>query len=287
MQTRPSPPDRHFPLVSIRIPSFNHRQFVEQALDSVIQDSYPNKELVIIDDGSTDDSAAVISRWIDTNGHRIAVNYSRHPRNLGIARTLNELVKRCAGEYIAGVASDDYLLPDGILQRYLYLQEQHRRYTLASLELFRNLVEVRLPFIDSDFLTSLFHCPAPWRDGTAIHQAITGANRPALLRVRNANTGAPGNAGPRLEKVLDKFNSLFKRLDLYGYRHYHNFERWMQQRLIASVEAVLLDADSLSRGIYREATLRRLLAQTKSGMADHSYLFQILLILELWQRDNL
>ena len=123
MQTRPSPPDRHFPLVSIRIPSFNHRQFVEQALDSVIQDSYPNKELVIIDDGSTDDSAAVISRWIDTNGHRIAVNYSRHPRNLGIARTLNELVKRCAGEYIAGVASDDYLLPDGILQRYLYLQE--------------------------------------------------------------------------------------------------------------------------------------------------------------------
>jgi len=182
--------------------------------------------------------------------------------------------------------ADVHLSPTNLCS-YLYLTEHHRRFTIASLELFRNLVEVRLPFVDTDFLTLLWRCPARWRDGTAIHQAIIGTNNRALLGVRNANTGAPGNAGPLLETIMDKFNSLFKRLNLYGYRHYHNFEAWMSKTLIESVEAVLLDTESLARGIYREAALRRLIEETKRGTADHGYLFQIMLILELWQRENL
>ena len=170
---------------------------------------------------------------------------------------------------------------------YLYLEGHHRRFTVASLELFRTLFEVRLPFVDADFLAVLFRAPASWRDGTAIHRAIIGTNHPAMLRVRNSNTGAPGGAGPFRELIFDKINSLGKRLNLYGYRHYHNFERWMKQMLAESVEQVLLSPDSLSRGVYREATLRRLLEETKQGSADHGYLLQILLILELWQQENL
>jgi hypothetical protein len=49
----------------------------------------------------------------------------------------------------------------------------------------------------------------------------------------------------------------------------------------------LLSPDSLSRGVYREATLRRLLEETRRGSADHGYLLQVLLILELWQQENL
>jgi asparagine synthase (glutamine-hydrolysing) len=170
---------------------------------------------------------------------------------------------------------------------YLYLEEQHRRFTIPSLELFRTLFEVRLPFVDPDLLAVLFRAPAPWRDGTAIHRAIIGTNHPALLRVRNSNTGAPASAGPFLETLFDKINSLGRRLNLYGYRHYHDFERWMKQMLVESVEKVILSSDSLNRGMYREATLRRLLEETRQGIADHSYLLQILLILELWQQENL
>lgn len=169
---------------------------------------------------------------------------------------------------------------------YLYLTEHHRRFTIASLELFRNYVDVRMPFVDEDFLCLLFQSPAPWRDKTDIHRAIIGANGPALLKVRNSNTGAPGDAGPLVEKLCDKMNSLFKRLNVYGYRHYHSFERWMKQRLVESVERVLLNPDSLGRGIFREAGLRRLIDETKRGVADHAYLLQILLILELWQQEN-
>jgi hypothetical protein len=170
---------------------------------------------------------------------------------------------------------------------YLYLTEQHRRFTVASLELFRTLFEVRLPFVDADFLNVLFCAPAPWRDGTAIHRAIIGTNHRALLRVRNSNTGAPGSAGPFLETIFDKVNSVGKRLNLYGYRHYHDFEHWMKQMLVETVEKMLLTSDSLSRGIYREAALHRLLEETRRGVADHGYLLQILLILELWQQENL
>jgi asparagine synthase (glutamine-hydrolysing) len=170
---------------------------------------------------------------------------------------------------------------------YLYLEEQHRRFTVPSLELFRTLFEVRLPFVDPDFLAVLFRAPASWRDGTAIHRAIISTNHPALLRIRNSNTGAPASAGPFLETIFDKINSLGKRLNLYGYRHYHNFESWMKQMLVESVEKVLLSPDSLSRGVYREATLRRLLEETRRGIADHGYLLQVLLILELWQQENL
>jgi asparagine synthase (glutamine-hydrolysing) len=167
---------------------------------------------------------------------------------------------------------------------YLYLEEQHRRFTVPSLEMFRNVLEVRLPFADEAFLEDLFATSAALRAGTDIHRTVM---RKELARVRNSNTGAAADAGPLTEAVLDKFNSLFKKLNVYGYRHYHNFDAWMKQQLLASVESVLLDPVTLGRGMLREATLRRLMTETKSGVADHGYLFQVLLIVELWQRENL
>ena len=194
---------------------------------------------------------------------------------------MNGGARQSLEEGVAGVP-----LSPSDLCSYLYLTEQHRRLTIASLELFRNLVEVRMPFVDEDFLRVLFRSPPRWRDKTDIHRAIIGTNAPGLLKVRNSNTGAPGDAGPVVEKLWDKANGLFRRFNLYGYRHYHSFERWMRQSLVETVEQVLLHPRCLGRGIYREAGLRRLIDETKRGTVDHAYLLQILLILELWQQEN-
>ncbi len=51
------------------------------------------------------------------------------------------------------------------------------------------------------------------------------------------------------------------------------------------MEEVMLDPRTLGRGMYREATLRKMMADTRVGRADYAYLFQILLILELWQSE--
>jgi asparagine synthase (glutamine-hydrolysing) len=215
------------------------------------------------------------------------VNYISH------SVTLHELLTKEWFVQVEGQASrsleesiDGVQLSPPDLCSYLYLTEHHRRFTIASLELFRGLVEVRMPFVDQDFLRVLFRGPTRWRDGTDIHRAIVKANNLTLLKVRNSNTGAPGNALPVVEKLLNKLNSLFKRLNIYGYRHYHNFERWMKQTLLDSVEKVLLQPECLRRGIYREQTLRQLIEETKHSVADHAYLLQILLILELWQQEN-
>jgi hypothetical protein len=170
---------------------------------------------------------------------------------------------------------------------YLYLTEHHRRSTVPSLELFREAVEIRLPFVDSGFLGVLLRGRPEWRADTSIHRALTAAGNPALLRVRNSNTGAPADAGPLTEYALDKMNSLFKRLNVHGYRHYHNFAAWMREQLLSSVETVLLSETSLQRNVLREAGVRRLLDETRRNQRDHSYLLQVLLILELWQQENL
>jgi glycosyltransferase involved in cell wall biosynthesis len=111
------------PLVSIRMPSYNHASFIEQALTSVLDDPYPNKEIVIVDDASTDNSDEVIRGWVARNGDRIPVKYFARETNHGIAKTINQTLSQCSGEYIVSLASDDYLLPGGILKRVQYLHE--------------------------------------------------------------------------------------------------------------------------------------------------------------------
>jgi asparagine synthase (glutamine-hydrolysing) len=170
---------------------------------------------------------------------------------------------------------------------YLYITEHHRRSSIPSLELFRESVEVRLPFLDDEFVALLLRAPAAWRDGFEIHRALTAKSNPKLLRVRNSNTGAPASAGPLVEAAADKLNTVLRRLNVHGYRHYHQFDAWMSTQLLEHADSVLLDRSALERGIYEEQTLRRVIEQTRSGKANHSFLLLALLIVEIWQRQNL
>lgn len=110
------------PLVSVLMPVFNHARFLEQGLQSVLDDGWPNVELVAIDDGSSDNSLEVMQAWLRDHGQRFArVSVSRQ-ENAGIVRTLNRLVSTAAGEYVILLASDDQLLPGGIESRLRHLQ---------------------------------------------------------------------------------------------------------------------------------------------------------------------
>jgi asparagine synthase (glutamine-hydrolysing) len=170
---------------------------------------------------------------------------------------------------------------------YLYLHEYHRRVTVPSLEIFRNAVEVRLPLADVDFVERVFQAPSRWRDGTEIHQALIRRNNPRYLRVRNPNTGAPAGAGPMQEFLLDKLNSVLRRLNVYGYRHYHAFDGWMRRAFLDVADQILLDARTVRRGIVKEMALRRLVTEARGGATQHDHVLQVLVLVELWQRENL
>jgi glycosyltransferase involved in cell wall biosynthesis len=101
------------PLVSLIIPSFNHERFIVQCLDSILANDYPNKEILVLDDGSTDGTLGLAQDWAARhgNGLRISVKWQA---NRGVTPTLNELLAAAEGELVLPIASDDFLLPGGI-----------------------------------------------------------------------------------------------------------------------------------------------------------------------------
>ncbi len=99
------------PLVSIICLCYNHEQFVAQALDSVINQSYKNIELLIADDCSPDNSADVIEDWLQKHPE---IHFTKNSVNLGNTKTFNSLFHKAKGEFIIDLAADDILKPDCI-----------------------------------------------------------------------------------------------------------------------------------------------------------------------------
>lgn len=108
------------PLISIVLPAYNHEKYVQYSLESILQQDYQNIELHIIDDGSSDQTPAIIERWIRDNRVEFNISYV-HRDNRGICATLNELYGKCNGSYICGLSSDDILTPQSISTRVSYL----------------------------------------------------------------------------------------------------------------------------------------------------------------------
>ncbi|MEA9565004.1 glycosyltransferase [Xanthomonas sp. WHRI 8932A] len=127
MNDRTQPAGRaRWPLVSVLIPAFNHERFVQRCLDSVLEDPYPCKEIVIIDDGSSDATGEKIAQWIAAHGHRLPVQFVQRA-NRGVTATLNEAARCARGDYLRIVASDDYLIRDGLGRQVAYLEENLRK----------------------------------------------------------------------------------------------------------------------------------------------------------------
>ncbi|QYS86073.1 glycosyltransferase [Flavobacterium oreochromis] len=97
------------PLVTIICLCYNHAQYVEKTLNSVIKQSYKNIELLIADDASDDNSVDVIRKWIEKYPD---VFFIANKVNLGNTKTFNNLFKQAKGEYIIDLAADDILSLD-------------------------------------------------------------------------------------------------------------------------------------------------------------------------------
>ena len=94
------------PLVSVVIPCYNHESFVQDSIQSVIDQTYQNIELIIIDDGSKDGSVEKIKEMIPACQERFIRFEFRHRPNKGLSATLNEALEWCEGEFFSPLASD-------------------------------------------------------------------------------------------------------------------------------------------------------------------------------------
>lgn len=117
----PAVPRSTAPLVSVLVPAYNHQEYIEETLVSIRDEGYENLEIVVVDDGSTDETWERITSWASANRDAVPL-VSMRQENRGLTRTLNGLLDLGRGEYAAVVASDDRLLPGGIAARVAFLE---------------------------------------------------------------------------------------------------------------------------------------------------------------------
>ena len=106
-----APAQRDYGRVSIVIPTYNRADMLPAAIESALAQTYHNCEVVVVDDGSTDDTQAVLRRYAD----RIVT--VRHAQNKGVSAALNTAIRRATGEYISWLSSDDMYHPDKALEQ--------------------------------------------------------------------------------------------------------------------------------------------------------------------------
>lgn len=105
------------PLVSIVIPCYNHERYVQECIKSVIAQDYENIELIIIDDGSKDESVSKIQELVpDCEKRFIRFEFRARP-NKGLCATLNEAIELASGFFIVPIASDDEMYPNKISEQ--------------------------------------------------------------------------------------------------------------------------------------------------------------------------
>lgn len=100
--------DRARPLVSVIVPVYNTQELLPRCLDSILRQTYSNMELILINDGSTDESLSVCEKFDSGNARIQIINQP----NQGIIAAKKAGIKVCKGDYVMFVDSDDWIEPE-------------------------------------------------------------------------------------------------------------------------------------------------------------------------------
>ena len=101
------------PLVSVIMPAYNAERFIEAAVRSVMAQTVTDWELLILDDGSKDNTAAVAAKMASEDDR---IRFLPNEANMGVARTRNRGFELCRGRFVALLDSDDIWLPEKLEQ---------------------------------------------------------------------------------------------------------------------------------------------------------------------------
>ena len=97
-----------YPLISVIVPVYNTAKYLDKCITSIINQTYANLEIILVDDGSTDDSPAMCDMWTEKDS-RIKVI---HKQNGGASSARNAGLDIMSGELVGFIDSDDYIAPD-------------------------------------------------------------------------------------------------------------------------------------------------------------------------------
>ncbi|MFH1893699.1 MAG: glycosyltransferase [Candidatus Zixiibacteriota bacterium] len=103
--------------VSIIIPTYNRAEYLEEAIESALNQTYQNCEIIVCDDASTDDTAAVLKKFENS------ITVLKHQTNRGVSAALNTCIRSSDGEYISWLSSDDVYMPEKVQTEIEFLHQ--------------------------------------------------------------------------------------------------------------------------------------------------------------------
>ncbi|MDY3846132.1 MAG: glycosyltransferase [Eubacteriales bacterium] len=116
-------------LVSIIMPSYNTGRFIRESIDSVINQTYKNWELLIVDDCSTDDTDEAVSSFDDAR-----IRYLKNEKNSGAAVSRNYAIREAKGEWIAFLDSDDIWVPEKLEKQLKFMADNGLFFSYTNYE---------------------------------------------------------------------------------------------------------------------------------------------------------
>ncbi len=105
------------PVVTVLVTSYNHERFIEESILSVINQNYPNIQLIVIDDGSSDSSPDIIKHLANSHGFKYVLQ-----QNVGLAAALNRGISLAEGKYFVMLSADDVALPSRLKKQVAVLE---------------------------------------------------------------------------------------------------------------------------------------------------------------------
>jgi alpha-1,3-rhamnosyltransferase len=248
--------------VSVVVPSYNHAQFVEITLRSIMKQRRQPGELLVIDDGSSDDSPRIIERVL--SDCPFSCEFIARG-NRGLCATLNEGFQRTAGEYFAYLGSDDLWLPEFL----------HERVALLESRPAAALAYGHAYFIDEQ--NRIVDSTAEWAnyvdgDARAMLLQTTAPMSPTVLYRRDALSQNPWREAARLEDY-----DLYLRLSVAGefafdprilsaWRRHSSNVSWDQTLMLE--EQLCAQREAALRFGFTDKQIEKLQATTKFNRAE-------------------
>jgi teichuronic acid biosynthesis glycosyltransferase TuaG len=120
-------------LVSIIVPVYNVEKFITETMDCVCRQTYENWELLLVEDGSKDNSKAVIEEYLKKSGES-RIRLIRQPSNMGAAKARNRGLAEAKGRYIAYLDADDLWVPEKLEKELRFMREKDAAFAFTGYE---------------------------------------------------------------------------------------------------------------------------------------------------------
>jgi glycosyltransferase involved in cell wall biosynthesis len=114
------------PLVTVICTCYNHEKFIHESLDSVLFQSYPRIEMIIIDNGSKDQSLQKIRLWLDSNKNKLPCTTFFYHQTINYCQSFNKALGSAKGDFTIDLSGDDILLVDHVSKAVETLEQKKR-----------------------------------------------------------------------------------------------------------------------------------------------------------------